>query len=68
MPLSKFIFLLIVLSFSAEATSVHERDRLIWENTLLKSELQLATNPQIYAILDLRENKINIKARGNELK
>lgn len=68
MPLLKFIFLLIVLSFSAEATSVHERDRLIWENKLLKSELQLATNPQIYAIFDLREKKIQIKARGTVLK
>ena len=68
MPSLKFIFLLIVLSFGAEATYVPERDRLIWENKLLKSELQLASNSQIYAIFDLREKKIQINARGTVLK
>ena len=55
--------LLFLLLTSSEAVS-GENDSLKHENQLLETELRIAQTPQIYAIFDLKNKKIYLKARG----
>jgi len=64
----KLLFLCLFLVRGVEAAPLPELDRLVRENTFLKSEHQLAKTPQVYVLFDLVEKKIFIKARGTELK
>lgn len=59
--------LLLVLLTSSEAVS-GEVDSLKQENQLLETELRIAQTPQIYALFDLQNKKIGLKARGLLLK
>ncbi len=58
------IFLLSMLPLTAHGASLSESDRLMRENSLLRSELQLAKSTQIYVILDLQKGKVLIKGKG----
>jgi hypothetical protein len=55
--------LLLILLTSREAVS-GEKDTLKHENQLLETELRIAQTPQIYSIVDLKNKKIRLKARG----
>ncbi len=55
--------LLLILLASTDAAS-RESDLLRHENQLLETELQIAHTPQIYAIFDLKNKNIRLKARG----
>lgn len=63
----KFL-LCLFLALPVEAGPSSELDKLVRENDLLKSELQLAKTPHVYALFDLVEKKIFIKVRGIVLK
>ena len=64
----KLLFLCFFLALGVEAAPAAELDELVRENSLLKSEHQLAKAPQVYVLFDLVEKKIFIKARGTVLK
>jgi hypothetical protein len=55
--------LLFILLASGEALS-GEKGSLTYENRLLETELRIAQAPQIYSIIDLKNKKIFLKARG----
>jgi hypothetical protein len=63
----RFICLLIALLISAGA-ECSEREKVKKEHELLKSELKLASKPNIYFIFDLENRKIYFKARGTVLR
>jgi hypothetical protein len=63
----RFICLLIVLLISAGA-ECSEREKVKKEHELLKSELKLASKPNIYFIFDIEKRKIYFKARGTVLR
>jgi len=68
MALLRLIPLLIILFLSAEALSLSDLFRLIYENRLLKSEYQLARTSHIYTLFDLVNKRVKIKAKGIILK
>jgi len=70
MHLSGSLLLIIILALFSDAKgiSASEIDRLIQENRLLKSEVQLARTPNIYILFDLVEKKVQIKAKGVALR
>ena len=63
-PLKILIFLLSMFSLTAHGAALSESDRLMRENSLLRSEVQLAKSTQIYVILDLQKSRVLIKGKG----
>ncbi|MCX6579343.1 MAG: hypothetical protein NT166_04100 [Candidatus Aminicenantes bacterium] len=63
----KLIGLIIILAITMGAVSyVPENDAInaIEEKLLLDAELELSKNPDLYCIIDLKEKKIRMKAKG----
>ncbi len=68
MQIFRIFAFLTLLSLSVHAASFPEADRLMKENSFLKSEHQLAETSQVYFVFDLTGRKIQIKAKGVVLK
>lgn len=66
--LLRLLVTLMILSFSAEAVSLPETNKILMEKRFLESELRLAKRPDIYIILNFMEKRIQIKAKAIVLK
>ncbi len=62
--LKVLLLVLSMLALTAHGASLPEAERLTRENSLLRSEHQLAKTAEIYVFLDLRGNRVLIKAKG----
>jgi hypothetical protein len=63
----RIIFLLLMLLAATNAVCSEKANVVLRENRLLESELKLARKPKIYAVFDLGNKRVSIKARGIEL-
>lgn len=63
-----FLLLLLLFSLSAEAAPPADADRTGGNDSLWRSEYQLAKTPRIYLVFDLHQKKISVKVRGVVLK
>ncbi|OGW45711.1 MAG: hypothetical protein A2Y66_01305 [Nitrospirae bacterium RBG_13_41_22] len=62
------VLILVITVLITVNASANEKARLIKETRLLKTELSLAQKPLIYFVFNLKENKVQIRAKGFILK